>query len=574
VTALRRAWPAAVVLLVIAVRYAEPIQDGDLFWHMAYARQMLERGTLRLDHSGFAWMPDASDMLYCAWLAELVLYGLWERLGAWSLFALRYGVVAAVAALAWLQARRLGIARSPLVPVVVLAVALGAYAGSLVKPELFSLLAASLVVFVLFRIKREPEERRALRCVWMLPLLVLLWVNTHGAFIIAAPILAAAVIGETLNRVWTPGLALSARVHRHLVGAAVTALATVVVNPYGLSYPRQLVADYVLGARARPDAAWNVAHTGFGARIGSALHPEELAVLMAVVLVALGAARAVRGPRGARVDWTILLVNGAAIPFFFLWGRTTYWWPLVFAPSAFLLAADVRALGAARPAWTRARPLREATVAVFVYLAAVACWGAWARPFPQSWLGFGIGYVNPVVEAEYVARHRLGPRLYNVGDAGGYLLWRLGPTVKVMADSRSFPYLSWFDEHYAFVHGRDFDDFTTRHPADAAVIDLDKRELLDRFLASPNWRLVFFGPTSAVFVPRERAVPPADADLAGRLENLRNATTALRALDLAERVGDEPGVRMLLGQLETTLAHQVGDADRERVRTARGRLGG
>lgn len=573
-TVLRRAWPAVVILIVIAVRYAEPIQDGDLFWHMAYARQMLERGTLRLEHAGFAWMPDATDMLYCAWVAELALFWLWERVGPWSLFALRYAVVAAVAGLAWLQARRLGVARSALVPVVVLALVLGVYAGSLVKPELFSLLAASLLAFVVFRIKRETDERRALRFLWALPVLVLVWVNTHGAFILAAPIIAATLVGETLNRVWSPGLALSARVHRHLVAAAAVAAAAVVVNPYGIAYPRQLVADYVLGARARPDAAWNVAHAGFGARIGSALHPEELAVLMAVALIALAGARLARGPRGARVDWMMVAVNAAAIPLFFLWGRTTYWWPVVFAASACVLAADVRALGAARPAWTCARPPREVAFAVFVYLAVVACWGAWARPFPQSWLGYGIGYVNPVVEAEYVARHGLGPRLYNIGDAGGYLLWRLGPDVKVMADSRSFPFLSWFDEHYAFVHGRDFEGFATRHPADAAVIDLDKRALLDRFLGSPVWRLVFYGPTSAVFLPRERPAPPAEEDLAGRLAGLRNAATALRVLDLAERVDDASAMRTVLRQLETTLAHQLGEADRERVRTARLGLGG
>ena len=105
----RNGWlAAAVILFVVAVRFAEPIQDGDLFWHLAYARQMLERGTLQLDHTAFSWMPATTDMIYVAWLAELALYALWERLGAWSLFALRYLVVATVAGLAWAQARRLG----------------------------------------------------------------------------------------------------------------------------------------------------------------------------------------------------------------------------------------------------------------------------------------------------------------------------------------------------------------------------------------------------------------------------------------------------------------------------------
>ena len=35
---------AAMLLAVVALRFAEPIEDGDLFWHMAYGQQMLARG--------------------------------------------------------------------------------------------------------------------------------------------------------------------------------------------------------------------------------------------------------------------------------------------------------------------------------------------------------------------------------------------------------------------------------------------------------------------------------------------------------------------------------------------------
>jgi hypothetical protein len=40
---------ALFLLAAAAVRLAQPILDGDLFWHMAYARQMLERHSLILD---------------------------------------------------------------------------------------------------------------------------------------------------------------------------------------------------------------------------------------------------------------------------------------------------------------------------------------------------------------------------------------------------------------------------------------------------------------------------------------------------------------------------------------------
>jgi hypothetical protein len=61
--------------------------------------------------------------------------------------------------------------------------------------------------------------------------------------------------------------------------------------------------------------------------------------------------------------------------------------------------------------------------------------------------------VNPVAEAEYLAKRSLGDsrrldagaagtRLFNIFDSGGYLLWRLYPSYRVMTDPRSFPYLA------------------------------------------------------------------------------------------------------------------------------------
>ena len=319
--------------------------------------------------------------------------------------------------------------------------------------------------------------------------------------------------------------------HRHLLAAcAVAALATV-VNPYGVAYPRQLFADYVLGARPRPDAAWNVAHLSF--RSGSAQHsiPRSCFVLMAASssVSPRCAPRAARA--AARVDWMIVLVNAVTVPLFFCGAARV--------PLAGRLRAE-RARAARRRARARPGPPRvdsratpaRSTVAVFIYLAAIACWGAWARPFPQSWLGFGVGYVNPVVEAEYVARHGLGPRLYNVGDAGGYLLWRLGPEVQVMADSRSFPYLAWFDEHFALIHGRGFEGFRR---AIRPTPRCGPRQAARCSTASSRRRpgARFYGPTSAVFVPSwrscRRSIPTSRARVATIWRTPRGAPRARRS---------------------------------------------
>src|SRR5260370_31729076 len=71
-----------------------------------------------------------------------------------------------------------------------------------------------------------------------------------------------------------------------------------------------------------------------------------------------------------------------------------------------------------------------------------------------------------------------------------------------MTGSRACRYLGWFEEGSKFWRGDTFDDFLRRYPADVACIDLLHVSTCPNFLKSPDWRLGFYGPPSAVFVKR------------------------------------------------------------------------
>ncbi len=548
------------LLVTVAVRFAEPIQDGDLFVHMAYARQMLARGTLILDHTAFSWTPAHTDVIYCAWVSELLFYGLWAHVGMASLFVFRYLVILAVVGLAYAHARRLGLARSPLTHLVVMILVLASYTGTIIKPEILSLLGMNLLVHLFFWAKlRRDQPAAAIRVLYLVPLVLVIWANCHGGFIMAAPFLIATAVGEGLNLLFSPGLALSRRTYAHLLASWALSACAIVATPYGIAYPLQLFGDLVLGHRPRPDVAWNAAHRSVIAAIGGGFYFEELFVLMAALLVILTALRFRRAPRGARFDWTILLGNLACIPLYVVYLRGTFMWPAVFAYSALQLLHVLDALPHRAASRTGFRQvLRECTVALFLFLAARSCLTAWFHPFYESWLGFGISYINPVAEAEFLAQHQLGPRLYNIFDSGGYLLWRLDPAYKVMTDSRSFPYLSWFDEQYHFTNGEDVDAFMQKYVANVAVIDLMKVDLTRWFARTPDWQLTFYGPTAAVFVRRGAPVTrdghrvPAES-----LHHLRNAYTALTVFDFATNVEDFATAWEVLDQLEQRLAYQV-----------------
>ncbi len=547
-------WAAAAlggtIALVVAARYAEPLLDGDLFWHLAYARQMLERGTLVPDHTLYSWTPADGAYIYCAWLAELALHAL-HRIGDLPLlFALRYAAVGAAALLLWWHARRAGVAGRLLVYLVILIAVLASPAGTLIKPELFSFLLFHALVFTYFAAKRAGGAGRLF---FVVPVLVLVWANTHGGFVLAAPFLAATALGEALNLRLAPALALPKPAFRAMLAAWALSGLAVLATPYGLRYPAQLVSETLGGARA--DFAWNVAHLSIFDPRASGLHLVEFGALMLAILAILLWRAARAEPARPRIDAAILLANLAFVPLFALYLRTSYVWPIVFAYSAIHLLARCDARGGES---SLARAARGALLALFVVVAARGVYEARYRPSIASWMGFGIGYINPVAEAEFLARSRLGPRLYNIFDSGGYLLWRLHPRYSVMADSRSFPYLAWFADQFAFATGERFAELLRKYPADTAIIDLAKPDAWRNFLAAADWRLAYYGPTAAVFVRADTDPARLAAGVApDRLRHLRNGGTASRVFDFAVAADDHRSAWSVLAQIDARLEGHV-----------------
>jgi hypothetical protein len=403
----------------------------------------------------------------------------------------------------------------------------------------------------------------------MLPVLTVAWANCHGAFILAAPFFCATAAGELLNRRFAPEAALPGRGYRHLLAAWSLALLASAATPYGLRYPGQLIQEYVFHLTPRPDMAWNHAHQSPLA--------EEYYVGLFVVIAALfagGWARTWRGAGGARahVDWAVTMAFLAYVPLYFLYIRTTPFLAPVFAGGFFFLwgqPTDGKSKVATTPIPIRRRTGPLFATIVLVILGARAGFDAWRRPALGSWLGFGIGYVNPVAEAEFLSRSHAGGCLINLFNSGGYLLWRLWPQYRVMVDARSFPYLSWFEQQRQFAHGEDFDHFLAASGAGAAVVELRNETVWRLFLKAPGWKVAYYGPAAAVFV-RDTVEPEQRAngrDIAPeRFARLHNAETAWQVFVFATAVGDFRTAWTVEEQLQGALSHQ---ANPDMIRRAR-----
>jgi len=582
---MKRYWFAIALLLFVALRFAQPVEDGDLFWHMKYGSQILERGTLRIDHSLYSWMPASNDAIYCAWTGELLFLGLWKAFGIAGIFALRYAAMLAVLGMLMLHARRSGLLDRAEAWLAITIVLLASVVATLPKPEMLSLVLWNGLVFCWFG---ALASRRKLPWIYALPAIMLVWVNTHGGFLLAAPFLAIGAVAG-----W---LLFPRRDAIHLACAtALCGLATV-MNPYGIRYPLQLIA-YTLGRGPHPDIAWNNAFQPVFGGAGNYLRLPELLVSMSLGMLVL--VTLLRRPE----RWALAALFVAYVPLYVVYVRSTFLLPAIFGYSVLYLAsflspdcnrlpratkvdehrrggadAPVRAghpksgqgPASAEPGGSAAgrgtRPTNSvfyrtilATLAI-LFLSSRAIYRAAAHPSPGSWMGFGIGDSQPVDEAEFLSQNNFGPRIYNTYNAGGYLLWRLFPRDRVMVDARSFPYTAWFGELVEFTRTTDparFQAFLARHPGDVALVDFQEDMTWRSFLATPGWRPAFYGPSAAVFAPADKW--PGRVRASASLARLRNGDAAAKVFAFAAATGDYPTAWSVLTQMQGPLRRQMSD---------------
>jgi len=544
-----RRWPVWVAValavwtaLVFLVRFASPVDCYDLWWHMAYGRWFLANGTLIPDHAAFTWTPVEGDRIYCAWVGQLLLYLVHRAGGLASLFVLRYLGMSVLLVCSCLYARRRGLLGRPLTWLVCMVALLMSVSAELLKPEMLSLVLLCGVVYTWLDLKSGAE--RAWRRCYVIPVLMLIWVNTHGAFVFGLALLGVLAVGEEINALFNPRCALPLRVRRHLFVALVLSGLSVLATPYGVRYPLELVRS--MTAAAPPASEAFPAYSSVFSKWGRSLHYPDYLAVAAAILAALSVPFCAR--RG--VDWALLLVNAVCCLLYMRFLRTTFLWAPVFS----LTSLHLVSVGSG---WLRRRAKTVAVLTACVaaagslLLGGRAIWEAVCRPSLASWLGFGVSYSFPVEEAEFIEANYPGRRLGHDYNAGGYLLWKLWPGTRTFMDTRYFPFMELYPDYRAqFRSGRAVGKFLQSHPCEVWCVSLELRETLAWFRRSQDWRLVYYGASSAVYV-RKQIAPAGGAPGVGHgIEDVKNYQHARCALDFALNVGNLSLAERMVGNME------------------------
>jgi hypothetical protein len=532
---LLRRLPAWVVLLATATLALRRLDDSDTWWHLSAGRWIVENRRIPFTDPFSHTVPDHA-WINVQWLYDLLLYGLWQIGGANLL------VLSAVAAYTGAVALLLGTLRRWVGPVTAAALAAWALIVAeerfLIRPEMVSFLLLGVMLRLLLE-ATESSPRRLLG----LPLVMLLWVNTHSLFVIGLFCIACTVAGAVGGAYWRSatgtGAGGRARV-MPLLAAAIACAAAALLNPYfarGALFPLELLtridgSSSVFQSIGEFRAPWSGYFETLPISAYQLLAVCSVGVVAAAVLVRLATRRssAARFAPGALALFVSLLYVST------LARRNIALFALGAMPTVAMALAILRE---AIPPRRRAlfRNLEPAFASALMVAGVVFVgWVATNRYY--RWNGsthaFGLGVYEtnfPIHASRFAAEARLQPRLYNDLSAGGYLTWSRPVADGVFIDGR----LEVYDTEFFSEYRRGLDDPTywyesARKYGIRSVIVFhrwaNRHGLIRRLSQDPRWRLVHKDEVAVVFAP---------ADVAANLGPLTARYAAETAARLRER---------------------------------------
>jgi hypothetical protein len=390
------AWLRAAVIglaaLLLIGLFSTKLDDSDVWWHLKTGQYIVERHALPSPdpfsytaHTGAPAYPGEELTrqfnLTHEWLSQVLLYAVYSAGGFPAVILLRALLLAAICGITGvLAARRSGSFYGGVVAALAVAPVATWFAAD--RPALLTFLLVAVFLLAL-------ETRRAL---WLLPVLSLVWANSHGGFFLGWVVLAAYVAGSPRERrLWI---------------VALLSVAASFLNPnhWRIIEVLQLYRESPLTKALvewKPPGLWRDPY------------------MFDVLLYATGVVLILAWRRVRISDWLLAAAFGVAALMAF---RNI----LLFSLLAPVLIA---AYFPGKWRWPRLTG-----IAVAVLLAT----------------GFGVGLAKgrffqlraeewpyPGGAAQFLLDKHITAPLFNPYEAGGYLIWRLWPQERVFVDGRA-----------------------------------------------------------------------------------------------------------------------------------------
>jgi len=428
-----------ITFLAVFAMSARLSLDSDTWWHLRAGQWIVENR--RVPHvDPFSYTRAGETWQYPGWLVEAPMYAVYRTFGPGGLNLWTAAMVTLAFVFLW-QTLSGGVFLRALATILAATVS-GVYWAA--RPYLVTFLLAAIYLWILesyrWRSKNDPNASRRL---WLLPVLMVIWANSHGGFAIGFILLGVYGISEAVGCLFDffkrPDLpaestsanskpaasAHSSKLIRLSIIGILMALA-VCLNPYGpvmLAYPFKTVSIGALGAYIQE---WQ----------SPDFHQRTAQPFIWLLLLTFGAAGLSR-KRLALSDF--LLVGGFAYLSLLAW-RNVALFALAAPPVLTRQAAPALEALKRRIGW-RSAPIvprrKQATLNWILFgLVALAALLKATTALPLETNRAEIRQTMPVDAVAFIKKSTPPGRLFNSYNWGGYLLWEL-PEYPVFMDGRT-----------------------------------------------------------------------------------------------------------------------------------------
>jgi hypothetical protein len=474
----------AIVFIAIFTMAVRVPADSDTWWHLQSGRWIVENQAIpRTDpfsHTRFGetWVDHG-------WLAQIILYLVFDAGSYAGLALLVASLVTAAFSLIWLQVQD---ANRWLRAFVLIIAATTSGVIWAARPQMFSFVMTAAASYLLFRFKRGDQ-----RAIWWMPVLILVWVNTHGGFAVGFILMFAYLFGELGNQILrNDGMAWREMGRLALVMGI--CLLVIPLNPNGVqmwAYPFRTVGigvlqDFIQEWRT-PD--FHQLH----------LHPFIWMLLAALTSLGLS---------GRRADFTDLTLTALFTYMSLLAGRNVALFALVAAPLIIRHADSALDGWSERMGWkerltVRVRPQGRLFTVLNWVLLGLLCLAALVKisqPINSSVNEEAQAESLPVEAVSFLERERPRGPIFNSYNWGGYLIWRL-PDYPVFVDGRTDLYDDAFlREYLSIIHARgEWEAALDSYGINLVLIETES--MVGRLLVErPGWDRVYHDEMATVFV--------------------------------------------------------------------------
>lgn len=529
---LDQVWIFVAIVLIALRPFMTPIPPHDFWWHLATGKDIVLHASVPTVDS-FSYTQAGQPFYNQGWLAQSIMYlvyalGELEMIIVFQSFviALTYGL------LLWLTIRRSGSVRLS-VAVLLLLIMPVSFDNWNVRPQSYAFPIFVAFLYILWQwrnsgTKSSPQKQQndiqsssqwqyknaqSSPKLWLLPILMIIWVNLHGSFVLGGVLIALTFVGEWVRRIVygfkaqkeqaakkkqlseseqdaIPEPVIDNKIQDYqepslkslFKWGAITAL-TLLINPRGVG-----VLSYV----------FNLLNTSAVTNLVTEWAPPTIrdtnGALFFLFLIFCGVVFAYTRRAPDPIDVLI------AIPFLWLAlgaSRNVVWFAMVMMP---MLVCQMKTLVSESESEKSTKTgssqsshgivaMNRVLMGIMVLLLIVA--SPWIKPslgLPPE-IGALVSEDTPVEAVEFMRDDPRGPdRLFHAMSYGSYLIWEF-PSMPVFVDPRIelYPYEQWQD-YMTLNAGYRVDELLDRYDIDGLLLAQDEQAGLIKVMRDhPAW---------------------------------------------------------------------------------------